>query len=764
MLEIISLPILITLGILLIILLVIIRNSIVIARGNEIIVLERKWFGKPMQEGRTVALKNEIGIQARILGPGFHFLIPFLYKTTKHKFLLIPKNKVGLIRSRTGNVMPTGSLMAEKVECDNFQDGELFLTKGGQKGPQLDVLPEGEYKINPHLFECVIADLITVEEDQVCCIESYAGEQVGRKGGNFGSPIECRNYQDAEAFLKNGGQKGPQIEFLLPGDYRINLFLFNAKKYNITVIPGGKMGLIEAMDGEQIEDGHLLGTKIEGHKNFFDGETFIKNGGQKGRQLQHLMPGKYRLNPELFVVKEIVDWIHIEADEVGIVTINEGKPILDDKKIAAKELDLNVHDHFQNASAFLKAGGEKGLQIPILKAGNYAINPWFASIERTLMTFIEMGFCGVVTSYVGDDGTDVTADDVNAKIVKVGFKGIWDEPLQPGKHPINIKTCKVTKVPTTQILLNWATNTNESHELDKNLSTITLRTQDAFAANMDVSVIIHIQMINAPKIVANQGSVPNLISQVLEPAISSHFRNAAQYINALDLYRKRSELQTTAKAHIQNVLAAHYVESKDTLIADVILPAELIKPVTERQIAAQEKETYEMQTKAQDERSLLEKATAQANMQPKVVESERNVEIEKNIADGKIKKAEGEKTSMIEVAKGESETIRVKAIAESEAITVRAKAEAGAKDAIGTVEAKIILAKGTSEAETAKLKVEAVTTEVYGKIQIIESIAKSNLKLIPETLIMGGAGTGNDLISSYLGVGLYEKLSGNKIE
>lgn len=744
------LPLIIGLFLLLVIIIALIKNSIINVRGNQIAVLERKYFGKPMPDGRTVALKGEVGIQARILGPGLHFLVPFLYKTTKSDFLIIKKGEVALIRSITGNPMEIGSLMAKKVECDNFQDGELFLNNGGQKGPQLDVLPEGEYKINPHLFEHVFVKLIEVSEDEICCIEALAGQQVQRKGGNFGAPVECNNFQDANAFLNNGGEKGPQIEFLLPGNYRINLFLFKPKKYNMPIIPGGKMGLIESTDGVKIEDSHLLGAKIDGHKTFFDGNAFINNGGQKGRQLEHLMPGKYRLNPELFIVKDVVNWTHIEADEVGIVTINEGKPILDDKQIAAKVLDLNIHDHFQNAAAFLKAGGEKGLQIPILKAGNYAINPWFASIEKTLMTFVEMGFCAVVTSYVGEEGIDETKDDVNAKIVKVGFKGIWNEPLQPGKHPLNTKTCKVTKVPTTQILLNWATNTNESHELDKNLSTITLRTQDAFPANMDVSVIIHIQMANAPKIVANQGSVPNLISQVLEPAISSHFRNAAQYINALDLYRRRAELQTTAKRHIQEVLSQHYVESKDTLIADVILPAELTKPVTDRQIAAQEKETYEIQTTAQNERKNLENAKAQANMQPKVVESERNVDIEKNIANGKIQQSIGEKDSMVNRATGESDSIKLKASANAESI-----------NKIGMAEAEVILAKGTSEAQAAKLKVDAMSQEIYGKIQIVNAISESKLKLIPDNLIIGGGTTG-DAMTNLLGLGVFEKMTGEK--
>ncbi|MCM2334221.1 MAG: SPFH domain-containing protein, partial [Anaeromyxobacteraceae bacterium] len=326
--------------------------------------------------------------------------------------------------------------------------------------------------------------------------------------------------------------------------------MFRVQKLPITKIPGGKIGLVEATDGARIPEGRLLAARIDGHSSFFDGEAFIRNG---------------------------------------------------------------VHDNFQNADAFLQAGGQKGLQIPVLRAGNYAINPWFATIDLVDMIQVQIGSCGVVTSYVGGEGADLTDDAVNAKIVANGSKGIWAEPLQPGKHPLNTKICKVDLVPTTQILLNWADTRSSAHELDSSLKTITLRTADAFNVNMDVSVIIHIPVKNAPKVIANLGSVKNMISQVLEPAISSHFRNAAQYIKALDLYTQRRQLQEKAKEHIDAVLRVHHIDSKDTLIADVVLPQELTKTVTDRQIAEQEKKTFATQKEAQDERRSLENAKAQAN-------------------------------------------------------------------------------------------------------------------------------------------------------
>ncbi|HVU04678.1 MAG TPA: SPFH domain-containing protein [Polyangiaceae bacterium] len=723
--------------------LVFLFSSIAIARGDQFITLERRWFGAQMADGRTVALRHEVGVQARTLGPGVHFLIPFIYKVSKHKFISIGTNQIGIVRAITGMPMPAGQFFAKTVPCNLFQDGEAFLKNGGEKGPQLAILPPGEYQINPELFATEITNAVLIDETEIGVVEAVAGQPcpVGRI---FADPVECDAYQDADAFLHNGGQKGPQVKVLPPGSYRINTALFRVDKREQTVIPNGHVGLVTAMDGARIAEGNLLGRKIEGHSNFEDGNGFLRNGGQKGHQLDVLMPGTYRINTSLFVISAVVPWTHIGADSVGIVTVLEGRPISDAAKIAADEISLEIHNNFQNPAAFLAAGGQKGLQIPVLRSGNYAINPWFASIDQVPMVEVKIGECAVVTSFVGEEGEDTTSADVNAKIVRNGKRGIWAEPLGPGKHPINTKVCKVDKVLTTQILLNWADNESSAHKLDSNLKTITLRTADAFNVSMDVSVIIHIAMADAPKVVANLGSVDNLISQVLEPAISSHFRNAAQSVKALDLYTKRAELQSRAKEHIQAVLRIHHIESKDTMIADVVLPPELTRTVTDRQIAEQERMTFATQKQAQEERKLLENAKAQANMQPKVVESERGVEIAKNLANAEIEKSTGDARANEIRAEGSSKATKLAAGATAEATRVNAIADAEAIEKKGLAEARVIMEQGKSTAESYKLQVNAMGNDVFGQIQVVEKIAASHLKLIPDVYVGGGGGGGAD--------------------
>ena len=70
---------------------------------------------------------------------------------------------------------------------------------------------------------------------------------------------------------------------------------------------------------------------------------------------------------------------------------------------------------------------------------------------------------------------------------------------------------KVELVPTTNLVLNWASARSEAHNLDKNLSTITVRSKDGFPFNLDVAQIIHVPTTEAPKVIARFGNMVNLL-------------------------------------------------------------------------------------------------------------------------------------------------------------------------------------------------------------------------------------------------------------
>jgi uncharacterized membrane protein YqiK len=443
-------------------------------------------------------------------------------------------------------------------------------------------------------------------------------------------------------------------------------------------------------------------------------------------------------------------------------------------QIAGKLVD--GHNNYQDFDLFIKNGGNRGLQPQVILAGSYNLNPWAIQIEETPMTEIPIGFVGVVISYTGQEGHDLTGSDFkHGNIVEKGYKGVWLEPLGPGKYPVNKYIMKVELVPTTNLVLNWAAARSEAHNLDKNLSTITVRSKDGFPFNLDVAQIIHVPTTEAPKVIARFGNMVNLVSQVLEPTIGNYFRNSAQDSDVIAFLSTRKERQESAKMHIKKVLDEYNVNAVDTLIGDIVPPESLMKTLTDRKIAEEQKVTYETQKKAQETRQGMEKETAIADMQKDIVTAQQSVEIAERTANATVKKAEGDATG-VKLAVGaeaeatklrahaEAEAMKARAQAESESIKLKASAQAEQISLTGDAEAGKILAIGKSTAEAYELAVKAIGGENFTKYKITEELAKGNVKLIPDVLI-GGNGNGNgSAMDGLLGLKLMELMDPKKAE
>lgn len=526
-----------------------------------------------------------------------------------------------------------------------------------------------------------------------------------------------KRLKEGEIFACNG-EAGIQADVLQPGIY----FWYWPWQYSIDIEPllvveKGRIGLVQAEGGVEIPVGRILARKVE-CDNFQNGKTFLLNGGQKGRQTQFLTAGTYRINPRLFKVFPC-DITRISPNSVGIITILDGEP-LEIGSIAGPH--INGHNNFQNPDAFLANGGRRGLQEQVVLSGSYNFNPWFVNLEEIPMTEIPISHVGVVVSYVGPEGQDVSgADFIHGNIVEKGNKGVWRNTLDPGKYPINTKIMRVEVVPTYNIVLNWADARTESHNLDDKLSTITVRSKDGFKFNLDVSQIINISYTNAPMVIARFGSVKNLVSQVLEPTIGNYFRNSAQNSDVIDFLVTRSERQKEAKTHIKNVLDEYNVTAVDTLIGDIVPPAELMKTLTDRKIAGEQEKTFDTQRMAQEKRQNLEKQTSIANMQGQLVEADLGVEISKKKANAAIESARGS----------------------SESIKITAEANAYQKEVNGKAEASATLAVGTATAEAYKLAVDAMGNNNFAQFKIIEEIGKNKVNIMPQVLIAGGGANGS---------------------
>jgi uncharacterized membrane protein YqiK len=567
------------------------------------------------------------------------------------------------------------------------------------------------------------------------------------------------------------GEAGYQAQTLAPGlywwmwpwQYVIDFTPF-------TIIPEGKIGLLLANDGADIPTGHILGRKVN-CDNYQDTSAFLANGGMKGRQTAVLTAGSYRINTYAFHIA-ITDMVQIGENKVGIVTTLDGLPITAGQ-IAGTQVE--GHNNFQDFDYFLQQGGNRGLQPQVMLAGSYNINPWAVQIEENYMTDVAIGHVGVVISYIGEDGKDMTgAAFKHGNIVSKGYRGVWMEPLGPGKYPINKYTMKVELVPTTNLVLNWANARSEAHALDKNLSTITVRSKDGFPFNLDVSQIIHVPASEAPKVIARFGSMNNLVSQVLEPTIGNYFRNSAQDSDVISFLSTRKERQQAAKDHIREVLEEYNVNAVDTLIGDIVPPEALMKTLTDRKIAEEEQKTYGTQKMAQEQRQGMERATAVADTQKDIVKAQQSVEIAQRTADATVKKAEGDANSLKLQVDAEATATKMRALAEAEATKARAAAQAestklnATADAekiskTGFAEAEKIMAIGKSTAEAYQLQVSAMGGDNFTRYKVVEEIGKGNIKVIPDVLISGGAGSDGS-ISGLLGMKLLEIMEQKKTE
>ena len=632
--------------------------GVIIVPDDSIGTVTKKFviFGsnRNLPDGQIVALNGEAGYQADSLPPGLHVgFWPWQYAIDVVKFTIIPQGQIGVVQACDGVPLPSGRIIAKDVDCSYFQDARAFLLGSGERGPQMKVVPPGTYRINPLLFTVTLADALEIPQGKIGVVEAHDGNALP-SGRIIAKGVECDSFQDANKFFAQGGERGPQVKLIPPGNYRINPVLFDVKLADVVDIPENKIGIVTTKEGRSLPTGEIAGGEVPGHNMFQDPDKFIANGGNKG------------------------------------------------------------------------------LQEQVLLAGRYFLNPRFVTVEAVDMFTVPIANIGVVIAYIGKEGKDVTGDTFkHGNLVSRGEKGVWFDPLDPGKYPINPNTHKIVNVPTANVVLNWATGKSEAHKLDANLSTITVRSADGFKFNLDVSQIIHIPRNDAPKVIARFGDMGALVTQVLEPTIGNYFRNAAQGSDIIDFLKNRSIRQTEARDSISIALQEYNVGAVDTLIGDIVPPDELMRTLTDRKIAEQERVTYETQRQAQTVKQELEQATALASTQARVVDAERKVTIAEFEARAAVKQAEGNAQSK----------------------TINAQADATVLRTVGEAEGAKILAVGGAEAKVIEQKVSSMEAGNYAVVQVADALAKGGIKIVPD-IVAGGSGDG-------LGGGLVSVLLGN---
>lgn len=293
-----------------------------------------------------------------------------------------------------------------------------------------------------------------------------------------------------DSIISLHGEAGYQPHVLRGGLHLKTPLMYKVHVMPLVTIAQGKIGYVFARDGEPLPAGQTLGRIIPGN-TFEDVDAFLTQGGQRGPQRQILREGTYAFNLSQFVVitdgriyylpmggKAEQDTIlsmaqHLAAldgfrpivikgtdDSTGIVTVNDGPSLPMGDIIAPavgdKADDPDYHNNFQDPEAFLRAGGFRGRQYQVLTEGTYFINRLFATVEFIPKVTVPVGFAGVVVSYHGRVGEDLSGQDYrHGELVAPGHRGVWAEPLMPGKYAFNTYAGSVSLVPTTNIILKW---------------------------------------------------------------------------------------------------------------------------------------------------------------------------------------------------------------------------------------------------------------------------------------------------------------------
>ncbi len=608
------------------------------------------------------------------------------------------------------------------------------------------------------------------------------------------------------------GEAGYQAELLRGGIH----FGYWRWQYRIHVtplvtIPQGKIGYVYARDGVPLPAGQTLGCVVpcnhyQDAVAFLEGDDKSGRHGQRGRQLAILREGVYAVNPALFIVitetvvfnlarlltnqeratvaswqKELLaidgfnpvvigkpitaaDPIHPEetltVDSIGIVTVHDGPSLMPGEIIApvvgAEPGLAHYHNNFQDPQAFLDGGGRRGRQYLSLTDGTYFINRWFATIELIPKTVVPIGYVGVVVSYYGKSGNDLSGEGFrHGERVLEGERGVWERPFGPGKYAFNTYAGQISLVPTTNFVLHWITGKTESHRYDESLRSIDLVTRDAFEPRLPLSVVVHIDYQRAPNVIQRFGDVKRLITQTLDPLLSSYFRDIAHRKAMLELLHDRDTIQNEARGELRRRFHDFDIECVDVLIGKPD-PAEgdtkietLLEQLRLRQLSIEQLETYERQMSSTEKLRALNEVQAQADMQASLTNARVKAQIAES--EGEADLARARKQAQKQVVMADAQLQQARRQAEQTVVL----AEANSRQAVlqGTGEGQRILQSGLAEAIVLQRKVDSYgDPRLYSLTQVGAMLSKSQQPLVPQQLFVnGGDGADANASSGLLG-------------
>jgi predicted Zn finger-like uncharacterized protein len=684
--------------------------------NNYVGVVEKLWSRHgSVSEGSILALEGEAGYQADLLRGGIHFALwRWQYRIHKVPLVTIPQGKIGYVYARDGEPLQPSQTIGRVVACNNFQDARAFLVGTeagrGQRGRQRAILREGVYAINLALF-------VVITEDMVYRLPQQAGRELewlvgwqrelSQLGGFnpvvVGAPLRTLEAGEGSARRKrrSDGQEEPEVTIQCPGcQHRF-----------------AAPAAVEPGDARTVK---------------------CPSCGQIVRIVGAAMP-------EAPAPLDAVGQLGV--DTIAIVTVHDGPSLAPGEIIApsagSDSNDPHYHNNYQDPESFLRAGGRRGRQYVPLTDGTYFINRWFATVEMIPKTVVPIGYVGVVVSYYGKVGHDLSGTAFrHGERVAEGERGVWERPLGPGKYPFNTYAGQIVLVPTTNFVLHWITGRTESHRYDESLRSIDLVTKDAYEPLLPLSVVVHIDYEKAPGVIQRFGDVKKLITQTLDPMLSAYFRDVAHKKTMLELLHQRDAIQQESREELRRKFRDFDIECVDVLIgkpdtAEAGGKIEtLLEQLRQRQLSIEQLETYERQKTAAEKLRTLNEAQAQANMQTQLTNTRVQVQISESQGEADLARARKQAEQVVVQADAELARSRRQA----EQTVVLAQAESQQRILAGRGEAQRVMQVGLSEASVLLRKIGSFgDPRLYALSVVAEHLAHSTQPLVPERLFTTGA-------------------------
>jgi len=593
---------------------------------SQIGILTRKFTGKKMPQGQVIARHGQIGIQAQTLVPGLYYRFPLVWSVKRVPITTIEENTIGLVEAVDGKPLPKNRLLGDEVLCNSFQDAEAFLDGGGFKGPQVEILRPGRYRINTSAFNVKIAPATVVSADKVGMITAEDG-----------LPLSSKLIVAPLPLTGEGGSTDPEY------------------------------------------------PKARSHNYFQDGQAFLESGGYRGPQLDTLQPGVYYINSMLFSV-EVIAIAEIPPGFVAVLRSNVGEEL------------------------------ERSESVPTPPSES-------------------QGF-----------GEKITHDIETLLTTNKNMRGILKDPIAPGKYNLNTHAYTAFLVPTSAVMIDWASPDRPASPMmsrpsstpqkdsqiypvveDKtfvgqayfSFNQLKVTSKDGFQLEVDVRMVIRILPENASFVIARFGTVFNLIQQIVHPLIDASFRNKAGEKGALDFVQSRTQLQQEALAKAKQEFEEYHVEAQNLLISYILVPQDLLDTQTFKQIALQQQAQFQEQARAQEQRIAVAAKQAMADKQPDVIAAQLQITINENEAKAAVAQAVGQRDSTKTVADGTAYQTRVTGEAQANAYSAQAS---------------------------------AIGADRLTAIQLLNLIQSGKVRITPDTLVMTGGegdGTGGTL-TAYL--------------